>query len=359
MKRLIPLLIGLLLVACQTDDVPPLLYVGWDADGQSQLYVQDLGRDPQALTDLTEGSLINYAVGPAAERIAYVVDHGDDSEVWLMDSDGGHPRLLLACRSAACGQLVWSPDGERLVYERSQIDASGASNTPTLHWLDARTGATQPLLENRTARGSAVRFAPDGSAVSFVSTADELTRVYNFETGETFTVPNAIGSPAEWSPDGDWLLLSNLDLVVFHGDEGDDHESHSHDYVAATRLFKADTANGQYSQLSPPMSVDDANASWSPDGEWVAFGRKQPRTDTGRQLWVMAADGSEARALSDDLRVYHGPPAWSPDASTLAFQRFELDDPTGDPEIWLADVVSAEMRQVAPSGMLPSWLAPY
>ena len=67
------------------------------------------------------------------------------------------------------------------------------------------------------------------------------------------------------------------------------------------------------------------NLRWSPDGRWLAFlstrdgqggdqgGHKEP------QLWVMAADGGEARRLT---RIKHGAgePFWSADGAWLGFE---------------------------------------
>lgn len=348
-------LLGLLLSACGGDGLPPVVYLGWDANGRSQLYSQQGRRDPQPLT-ASPVDVFDFAVAPGGEKIAYSVIDGQQSSIWLVDSHGRDARQLLACEAAECVHPVWAPDGRRLVFESRPLDERGIDGTPTLNWLDAQTGETRPLFADEAALGTAVRFAPDGSAVSFVTPDDEVVRVYHFDSGETFTVPNEIGAPAVWSPQGDQLVYANLDLVVLHGAQGEDHESHSHDYVVSTRMFLADASTGQYAQISPEMGVDDGNAAWSPDGEWIAFGRKQPRTNTGRQLWLMRRDGTDARALTDEPLVQHGPPVWSSDGRVLLFQRFDLSDPAGDPGIWMFDVESGEMQQLVARGMQPAWL---
>jgi TolB protein len=113
---------------------------------------------------------------------------------------------------------------------------------------------------------------------------------------------------------------------------------------------------GERTRLSPETGVDDGLPAWSPDGEWIAFGRKLPRTQNGRQLWVMRPDGSEARALTDDPAVQHGPPHWSPDGRYLLFQRYRFLEPGSLPEICILDVENGEIVQVAVNAYLPTWL---
>ena len=343
------------LTACGGDALAPVVYLGWDAGDRVQIFVQEHGREPRQLSQ-APADVFDFAVAPGGKQIAFSVLEGEQSSIWLVDGSGRNQRQVLGCDAAECTHLVWAPDGERLIYELRPVDARGVSSTPTLHWLDAQTGESRPLFADETAFGTAVRFAPDGSAISYVIPDEEVVRVYNFATGETFTVPDEIGSPAVWSPQGDWLAYSNLDVVVLHGAEGDDHATHTHDFVVSTRMFLADTRTGQYSQVSPSMSVDDGNAAWSPSGEWLAFGRKQPRGNTGRQLWLMRRDGTASRALTDDLLVQHGPPAWSEDGRYLLFQRFDMRDVSGEPAVWLVDVETGDMRELVVQGMQPAWL---
>ncbi len=75
-----------------------------------------------------------------------------------------------------------------------------------------------------------------------------------------------------------------------------------------------------------PFTADEARDTspvWSPDGRWVAFlsdrgGRRRGRKRAAMQLWVMPADGGEARQLTF-FAAGVGQPAWSPDSRALAF----------------------------------------
>ena len=98
---------------------------------------------------------------------------------------------------------------------------------------------------------------------------------------------------------------------------------------------------------SPPRrfsgGVNDTSVRWSPDGRWLAFvrspaGEVKPRDEAERdhgagkgQVWVMPADGGEARQLTF-MREGADFPAWSPDGTTIVFTAKvgRGDDPEAD-----------------------------
>jgi Tol biopolymer transport system component len=66
--------------------------------------------------------------------------------------------------------------------------------------------------------------------------------------------------------------------------------------------------------LTPAIVGEAAWPAWSPDGSQVAFGMY---SDPGHEgIWVMNADGSSMRQLTDDGGLS---PAWSPDGTRIVY----------------------------------------
>jgi Tol biopolymer transport system component len=85
--------------------------------------------------------------------------------------------------------------------------------------------------------------------------------------------------------------------------------------------------------LIEPFATDDPfnneadlrNPAWSPDGEHIAYQRKDAAGDL--TLYTMAADGSNVHSIGfTDGDAVDDNPTWSPDGTRIAFQRLDGDD---------------------------------
>ncbi|MBK8987988.1 MAG: PD40 domain-containing protein [Chloroflexi bacterium] len=324
---------------------PRILYIGWaGANDANQLYVvHPDGSGRAALTSEPRG-VLDYAISPDGTRIVYSASNANNgADLWIMDEFGRNRRQLLACPEAACTQAVWSPDGRRLVYEQRTIPAPGAPpGPPRLWWLDSETGATLAVFQDSQWLGLGARFSPDGRWLSYIAPINQEIQAYNLETGDSLIIPSKTGEPAAWSPDSASLLVSEM-LIM-------DERFNVH-------LFSANLADADLTNLSGvEMDTNDGLPVFSPNGEWIAFGRKKPRAPMGKQLWLMRADGSGATAVTANSEVHYGQPAWSPDGAAIVMQGYYLAEPGAEPKLWLVDVASGELREVASPGIQPRWL---
>ncbi|MBI3734236.1 MAG: PD40 domain-containing protein, partial [Chloroflexi bacterium] len=110
---------------------------------------------------------------------------------------------------------------------------------------------------------------------------------------------------------------------------------------AAYVLTEIDTAKDEYrsaiwvahtqggaTQFTAGTKQDSA-PRWSPDGRWLAF--LSNRAGDRAQLYVMPADGGEARVLTS-LDNGAGPAVWSPDSQHILFAaRVMQEPPPADP----------------------------
>lgn len=355
--------LSMLLSGCgRGSDVPAALYIGWDDEGRNRIYRLDAPDAAPRLVAPVAGTLtgdvFDFAIAPDGKTLAYsmLYDEGG-SAIFLADTNGRTQRELLACPEAECAMLSWAPDGRQLVYEWRAGLAAG-SVAPYLQWLDVETGETLPVIADNREPSYGVGFSAGGDWLSYVSPQDEGVVVYHLTDGRQQLYTSYTGMVPVWSPRGAQVVMSDLELIVFHGDEGDDHTAHTHDYSSAVQLFLIlDPASGERSPISPDQAVDDSTPAWSADGEWLVFGRRYPDTSSGRQLWRARPDGSEAVALTADDTVQHGGASWSPDGRLLLYQRAPAFDHNARASVWMMDVETGSQTQLVAEGFQPVWLA--
>ena len=140
------------------------------------------------------------------------------------------------------------------------------------------------------------------------------------------------------SPDPS-LFISNLNgtseqgLIFGHGSLSPDGTKLIYS-GAENGLYILDISSGQTSTLT--NNANDFNPFWSPNGNQIAFMRT---TDKGGNIFVMDANGQNARALTDttDYLTLLG---WTPDGQHLIFNAFQQD---GTP-IQLVDAASGNIE---------------
>jgi len=105
--------------------------------------------------------------------------------------------------------------------------------------------------------------------------------------------------------------------------------------------------------------VEDASPALSPDGQWLAFGRKyldRQQWTLGRQLWLARPDGSQARQLLDEPSYNHSALVWSADSRWLAYMRLDQSNLGQPPGIFAYSLETETARPIQDGGYSPQWL---
>jgi Tol biopolymer transport system component len=114
--------------------------------------------------------------------------------------------------------------------------------------------------------------------------------------------------------------------------------------------------------LTADSAGDDFWPAWSPDGEWIAFVRDTDGFDgpDDSEIWVMRADGSAQTQITDNT-TYDLDPAWSPSGRRIVFVRDPVrpaPDDTEDQELWVMRADGSGERQVTDNDVddqEPAW----
>jgi len=350
--------------------------------GQERLVYLTAGVPNVALLSLAEGAapelltaepygVIDFTLHPDTGQIVYAARRADGgADLRLVSPDGAEHADLLPCPEAACLAARFSPDGTRLAYERQTplVGAQGVAGfgDPRVHVYTLATGADQALGDPGN-QARAPQWSPDGR-VSFYDTARQALVVVNPDTGAVTYVPATSGEAGTWSPDGQRLVYAEIvfldNAITLTGTLAVTDNVPINVAGFYSHLFQVTVATNAAVDLSAssgggPGVVEDASPVYSLDGAWLAFGRKPLQGATwtpGRQLWLMRADGSEARPLTAEPPYNHSAFAWNPDSQRLAYMRLDATDPNALAEIWLIHVDGSGARRLVAGGFSPEWL---
>ncbi len=208
-------------------------------------------------------------------------------------------------------------------------------------------GSARPRRFSDGPGDSAPRWSPDGRFLAYVSVPPDspaelrLAPLSGGSPRRLGAFPGAVGQP-EWSPDSASLVLVCPTGIPKPGDERSAKDRHAPRvvrglaarfdnigwYEGRRHLFVVDVEHGSVRQLTDG-DYDDADPSWSPGGELVAFSSDRDRRRNDRQLrsdiYVVASAGGRPRRLTGG-GGRAGLPAFSPDGRTLAFVGHEAGE---------------------------------
>lgn len=223
-------------------------------------------------------------------------------------------------REVGIGDVAISPTGDLVAFTVTTIDEANNSRQREIWMSRLSDGAPdgEPFRFTSPAESStAPRWSPDGAVVSFTSTRDGDSNGTWFARvrapgGEAYHVEGVRGAPT-WSPDGRW--------IAFVADAEDTDEG-----GAGAETAPAGEASRD-GWIAPDAITSTLDAERF-DGRVLTFMRyKRDGTQRflphqavrdSKQLFVVEADGGDARQLTD-LPFDVGEVAWSPDGATLLF----------------------------------------
>jgi WD40 repeat protein len=239
--------------------------------------------------------------GDPSVRVAFFTTRHGAREVYSINGDGTGETRLTETSVTEYGPK-WSPDGERMVFGRS--DSSGGGNVD-LYLVNA-DGTGEIRLTNTGAGGrnnTDPIWSSDGTRIAFWSSREGLGNGDIFvmnadgsnETNITNCSPRSPSGPA--GPPCDRIVYAydgNIYTINFDGTD-------------QTQL----TTNGGPNSSQPR----NERPSWSPDESQIVF---YSTRDGNGEIYVMDADGDNQVNLTNEPE-HDAAPIWSPDGSQIVF----------------------------------------
>jgi Tol biopolymer transport system component len=285
---------------------PGVIIFGAFGEGQADLWSSDPdGSGLSRLTNTADVVDICPAVSGDGRRVASCRNAGDGFEIWTSDVGGGNDRQLTDLGGWATFP-DWNPQGNRIVFSWAPTPES-LSNLYVVH---ARSGKVKPLLvEDGYAHENPV-YSPDGRSVLYVRERWELDEEgfpYPVE-GQLWLVDLSTGTQHQLTFDDtikgqtpDWSP-DGTRIAYAAGGDGD------------IWIMNADGTDQR--NLTNTPDATEFGTAFSPDGRWIAFtGLGGPVPDGERYVQVMRTDGSERRIVVETPGLRQAVPAWQPVSS--------------------------------------------
>ncbi|GEM_PF-746501 len=296
---------------------------------------QDAGgrATPSVAVDQTPPTPVSGSTGEEmpAGRMAFMGPYGPSVQVFVMNADGSGLRLVSDGERESVFPSL-SPDGTRVAYT-VQVE-----NSLDLVVTEIESGETDRLTESPEFELQPV-WSPDGSKLAFLSNINGTFDLFVMDADGSnvrplVQLPESDERLGGWSPDGSKIV-----------------------FVSETQTEQAimvvDVESGEVQELTRRAGVE-ANPTYSPDGTRIAFYSDRARPGEDLELYVMGADGSDVRPLTDDPQAPSFFPVWSPDGRWIAYAMLQ-----GQQYVVVQRQVESglERRISGVDGIVTSWVA--
>lgn len=290
-------------------------------------------------------------------RLAWIAEGDGTTSLWLYESNSGETREIVECMARSCDQLDISPDGSLVAYSATLYDG-----LPGLVVVDVASGETDEI--ELTGQVLSPAFSPDGRRIA-LSQLGGRSGIYLIDVGPPGDTspgtPRLLGDIVDadhltWSPDGKWIAYRHFGRMTGDGQVPLTAGLAPAGYgIVVTRVDGSDTrvlATG-------PANDGPQMPTWAPDSESLAYATidvVEQRDGWGLELWTVNIDGSAPTSIFESgcCKEGFGAPSWSPDGEWIAFGLAMVDgpSPTGT---YMIRPDGSDLKRVSDVPMEPVW----
>jgi Tol biopolymer transport system component/streptogramin lyase len=244
-----------------------------------------------------------FEVTERTPRPASTIENGllafsGGGQIQVVSPDGGGLRQLTHLGGHDALDVHWSPDGSMLAL---RVWTNGHYQL----YVASADGSDLTNITGSMGVGD-LDWSPDGSMLAFTSfqkgNDDDVFVVNSDGSGLRAVVESPFTEHRpQWSPDGTRIAFEQW--PVRDRDPG------------TADIYTVGVGGGEASPLITSPGYD-TGVAWSPDGSRLAFTSDQGGDE---EIYVVSADGSGERQLTNLPEASATEPAWSPDGTRLSF----------------------------------------
>jgi len=237
-----------------------------------------------------------HAAFPASNgEIVFGSQHGGEDEIWVMNADGTNKHNLTRHDGAKISDIDprWSPGGTQIAFSS---DPGGKRQI----WVMNADGSMPHQVTNAAGINRDPSWTADGKQIVFQSNNAGNFEIERVNVDGSGLVDLTNNPAVDWSP----ATSPRGDKVVFTSER----DGNGHLYVL--------DGDGTLTRITSGPGYDSF-ADWSPRGNQIVFSRDDP--SGGTDLWIVHADGSDERRLTNTPGAIEIFPSLSPDGRQIAY----------------------------------------
>src|SRR5947208_8419951 len=186
--------------------------------------------------------------GIARSKVAFKVENGQNSEIYVADYDG-HNAVAVTQDHTITRDPAWVP-GRRMLYYTSY-----RAGNPDVYSHDLQSGTRRAFARYPGLNAGAAP-SPDGRRVALVLSKGGSPDIYVCDTDNSnlkqLTKTREAESSPCWAPDGRWICYSSREL-------------------GRSALFLISPEGSSKRRLSTDGAINCTEPDWSPDGKTIVF----------------------------------------------------------------------------------------
>lgn len=258
-------------------------------------------------------------------KIIFLKEDEGKQDLWIMNPDGKEEQQLTDLEFSVFWP-DWSPDGENVVFTSYDEGYFGL-------YIIHKSGKNLRKLDLDVDMPDIPCWSDDSKSIAFMANRADGIQITDMKGKIIRSVAGGDigGAYQKWSPAGP--------LLIFESGRDGNPELYSINAVTGEELKRL-TDNNQADEW-PSFSKDGATIAWSHGGEGAMY------------TWVMEADGSNQRILTQEVTGGDGFASFSPDGTHLLFTSWSEEEPV----IYMVKLDGTDLRKIT-EGSNPCW-SPY